>query len=117
MTSAPKRLRDIGWEPYAWLIYSLPFLVTSFFAPGMALRLLLLAMYVAFLALYLGGHMVRGTKILWIVGGLDVLAAAGSIWNPGAMSFWIYGSALIPYGFAQRQAFMVLIGQVALGAI
>ena len=116
MTSAPKRFRDIGWEPYAWLVYSVPFLVASFFATPVGIRLLLLAMYVAFLALYLGGHMVRGRNILWIVGGLDVLAAVGSIWNPGAMSFWIYGSALVPFGFAPRQAFMVLIGQVALGA-
>lgn len=117
MTPAPKRFRDIGWEPYAWLIYSVPFLATSFLVPGAALKLLLLSMFAAFLALYLGGHMVRGPKILWIVGGLDVLAVAGSIWNPGAMSFWIYGSALIAYGFAGRQAFIVLIAQVALGAI
>ena len=32
MTSAPKRFRDLGWETYAWLIYSLPFFFTSLLA-------------------------------------------------------------------------------------
>ena len=25
-----QRIRELGWEPYAWLIYSLPYLVASF---------------------------------------------------------------------------------------
>lgn len=110
-------LRQIGWEPFAWLIYSLPYLFTSAMAPmPPARRLLLLSLYVPFLILYLAGHLVRSPHILWIVAGLDAIAIVGSIYNPSAAAFFIYGSALIAYGFPQRPAMMVLVAQVLLGS-
>ena len=116
LPSKPARFRDIGWEPYAWLIYSLPYFFGSFLAPLRG-TVFLLALYVVFLALYLGGHMFRGPIILWFVAGLDVLAVVGSIWNPGAMAFWIYASALIAYSFAPRRAMIVLAVQIVTAAI
>ena len=110
-------VRRIGWEPFAWLIYSLPFLFTSALARIDALtKAGLLALYAVFLALYLGGHLVRSPRILWYVFGLDVIAILGSIRNPSAAAFFIYGSALIAYGFPQRQAIRVLAAQVLIGA-
>ena len=110
-------VRRIGWEPFAWLIYSLPFLFTSALARIDALtKAGLLALYAAFLVLYLGGHLVRSPRILWYVAGLDVIAILGSIRNPSAAAFFIYGSALIAYGFPQRQAIRVLAAQVLVGA-
>ena len=109
-------LRQIGWEPFAWLIYSLPYLFTSALAPIPAGRKVwLLALYAAFLVLYIGGHLVRSPRILWIVAGLDLIAVLGSVYNPSAAAFFIYGSALIAYGFPQRQAMMVLAAQVLVG--
>jgi two-component system sensor histidine kinase DesK len=116
MTTARLRLRQIGWEPFAWLIYSLPYLFTSAIAPIPGVRKAwLLALYAAFLVLYIGGHLVRSPRILWIVAGLDLIAVLGSIYNPSAAAFFIYGSALIAYGFPQRQAMMVLAAQVLIG--
>jgi two-component system sensor histidine kinase DesK len=109
--------RRIGWEPFAWLIYSLPFLITSVMARLDAVtRAGLLALYAAFLVLYLGGHLVRGPRILWYVAGLDVIAILGTIKNPSAAAFFIYGSALIANGFTQRSAMRVLAAQVLIGA-
>jgi two-component system sensor histidine kinase DesK len=110
------RLRQIGWEPYVWLVYSLPYLFTSALAPIAATRKVwLLGLFVAFLVLYVGGQLVRSRRILWVVAGLDAVAILGSIHNPSAAAFFIYGSALIAHGFAQRQAMMVLAAQVLVG--
>ena len=109
-------LRQIGWEPFAWLVYSLPYLFTSAMASNPpSRRLYLLALYVAFLVLYIGGHLVRNPRIVWIVAGLDLIAILGSVYNPSAAAFFIYGSALIAYGFPQRQAMIVLAAQVLIG--
>jgi len=118
MTAAPKRFRDLSWETYAWLIYSLPFLFTSLLAPADGYQKeVLLAGYLAFLNLYFAGYFIRGPRILWIIAGLDVLAIAGSSWNPSAASFFIYGSAFVGNGFPPRKAAMVLAVQVAIGGI
>ena len=110
-------VRRIGWEPFAWLIYSLPYLVTSALAPIDALtKAGLLALFPIFLALYLAGHLLRGPRVLWVVAGLDVLAVIGSLANPSAAAFFIYGSALIAHAFPQRQAMRALALQVLIGA-
>jgi two-component system sensor histidine kinase DesK len=111
------RLRQLGWEPFAWLIYSLPYLFTSALAPIPAtLKAWLLALYIAFLIIYIGGHLVRSPRILWVVGALDAIAILGSIHNPSAAAFFIYGSAMIALGFPQRPAMKVLAAQVLIGA-
>ena len=115
-TARPWWLRKIGWEPFVWLVYSLPYLFTSALAPIPAGRKAwLLVLYAAFLALYLGGHLLRDARILWIVGGLDLLAILGSVYNPSAAAFFIYGSALIALGFRQRTAIQLLAAQVLIG--
>jgi two-component system, NarL family, sensor histidine kinase DesK len=109
-------LRRIGWEPFAWLIYSLPYVFSSALAPVDPWKKAgLLALFAAFLVLYLGGHLIRGPRILWMVAGLDLVAVLGSLGNPSAAAFFIYGSALIARGFPQRQAMRVLAAQVLIG--
>jgi two-component system sensor histidine kinase DesK len=118
MTPAPKRFRDLGWEIYAWLIYSLPFLFTSMFASIPAwMKGVLLAEYAAFLVLYFAGYFIRGPRILWIIAGLDVIAVAGSVWNPAAASFFIFGAAFVGNGFSTRTAAKVLVVQVLIGGL
>jgi two-component system sensor histidine kinase DesK len=118
MKAGRSRLRQLGWEPYAWLVYSLPFLYTSAMAPmPTGRRIWLLSLFVVFLVLYIGGHFVRSPRILWIVAGLDLIAIFGSVHNPSAAAFFIYGSALIAYGFPQRQAMMVLAAQVLISTV
>lgn len=112
------RLRGLGWEPYAWLVYSLPFLYAAFNPALSALeRWAMVGAYPVFLALYLGGHFVRGPQVLWIVGGLDLLSVVFGGRNPPASCFFIYGSALLGAALPARHAAFALIGQVALGAV
>src|SRR5262245_14573507 len=117
MRSAPKSFRELGWETYAWLIYSLPFLFTTLTAPFPPLqKSAMLASYVLFLPLYFGGYFVRTPAILWIVAAMDLIAFINSPWNPSAASFFIYAAACIANGFPPRTAAKVLIAQLALGA-
>lgn len=93
------------WEPYAWLIYSVPFVAFAFdrrltwWQSG-----LMFAIYPVFLAIYLGGQRVRGVRALWLVAGLDVIAMSFSPLNPGSGSFFIYGAATIGHVRPARAA-------------
>jgi two-component system sensor histidine kinase DesK len=118
MSSRPRSLRDLGWECYAWLIYSLPFLVTSLvFPPQWWMKAIFLLEYAAFLGLYFAGYFIRGPRILWIVAGIDLIGMAGSVWNPGAMSFFIFAASFIANGFSTRTAGIVLAIQVVVCGI
>jgi two-component system sensor histidine kinase DesK len=118
MTVGPRRLRDLRWDSYVWLVYSFPFLFMAIAAPFSPLqKAVMLLLYAAFLPLYFAGFLVRGPRILWIVAALDGIAIFGSYWDPSAASFFIYGSACIANGFQTRTAAKVLVGQVAFGAI
>ena len=109
-------LRQFGWETYAWLIYSLPYLFSSFDPRLSALETsAMLAGYVVFLGLYLAGQLVRGWRILWIVAGLDLLAIVFCPHNPGAATFFIYGSALLGGSLPPRRAAIALAVQVLAG--
>src|SRR5436190_3699371 len=115
MTSAPKRFRDLGWETYAWLIYSLPFIVTAIMAPfSLFQKGVMVVSFLVFLPLYFAGYFVRTPHVLWIVAAFDILAVVNTPWNPAAASFFVYGSAAIANGFSTRAAIPVLAGQVLL---
>jgi two-component system sensor histidine kinase DesK len=109
-------IRHLGWEAYVWLVYSLPYLVSTIVVPiGLREKALLLAAYVVFLILYFLGYLIRDARVLWVVAGMDLLGFL-SVYNPGAASFFIYGSAAIANGFSTRAAIRVLAVQVLIGA-
>ena len=112
------RCKRLGWEPFAWLIYSIPFLISAF-NPALSRveTWTMVASYPVFVLLYLLGHFVRGPRILWIVGALDLLAIVFGARNPPAASFFIYGSALLGQALPVRQAIAVLVVQVVLAAV
>jgi two-component system sensor histidine kinase DesK len=110
--------RRLGWEPYAWLIYSVPFLIATFNPALSRLETVaMLASYPLFVLLYLSGYLIRGWRILWIVGALDALALTFGARNPPAASFFIYGAALLGPALPVRAAIWVLIGHVVLAAV
>ena len=112
-----RRLRELRWETYIWLIYSLPYLFATILGNlGDGERALLLLGYVAFLVLYTLGYLLQDPRVLLVVAGLDLLAILCSLRNPGAMSFYIFASAVIANGFAPRTAVKILAGQVLVGA-
>ncbi len=113
------RLRKLGWEPFAWLVYSIPFLAGAL-RPDLSGRetAAQLAAFAIFLATYFAGHTVRGGRIFALVVVMDLLAAAFSTRNPGAVSFWIYGAALLGNLRPARQAAIALAVHVAIaGAV
>lgn len=113
MTTVVERFRKLGWETYAWLIYSLPFIYLAIAAPFDPMpKAVMIASFVIFLPLYFAGYLIRTPQILWIVAGLDLIAIVNSQWNPSAASFFIYASACIANGFSTRAAVQVLAGQV-----
>ena len=109
-----RRLGRLGWEPYAWLIYSVPYVIASF-NPALSRGEMwaMLAAYPFFVLLYLTGYFVRGWRILWIVGAFDLLALTFGARNPPASSFFIYGSALLGPALPVRHAILMLVAQVA----
>lgn len=79
------RLRGVGWEAYIWLIYAVPFLLASFDSRLSALETTaMLIGLVVFLGLYITAQVIRGPRLLWIVGAFDLLAVIFTQRNPGA---------------------------------
>jgi len=85
---------DLGWTPYAWLIYLALFVVYlpmvartrtdwAISAAGIAL----------FLVLYFTGYWLRDRRILWVIAGITAIGVALAPGNPGAAIFFIYAAA------------------------
>jgi two-component system sensor histidine kinase DesK len=116
MTQVTQKLKALSWECYAWLIYSLPFLLGSFDPhTGGGARIAMLAGYGVFLAAYLSAQIVRGPRILWLMAIMDLLMIAFGKFNPGAGSFLIYGAAMAARAFPTQGAIVVLAAQVVVG--
>src|SRR5687767_5151354 len=100
MTRRPiVKFRDLRWETYIWLVYSLPFLISTIVVSfELRYKLLMFASYLVFLVLYFLGYMLRDARVLWVVAGMDLLGLL-SAYNPGAATFFVYGSAAIASGF------------------
>lgn len=106
------------WEPYAWLVYSLPFLAFAFDRRlAWWQSALMLATYPVFLAIYLGGQRVRGRRALWLAAGLDAIAVAFSASNPGSGSFFIYAAASLGQVRPVRTAVIALVVQGAFSGL
>lgn len=110
------RLRSLSWESYAWLIYSLPYLASTFHpALSGAETAVMLAAYLVFLVLYLTGQVMRGPRVVWLIVALDLLTIMLVGRNPAAGSFFIYGAAMVAHAFPPRRAAMALAVQVGIG--
>ena len=83
MTRGPiGKLKDLRWETYVWLVYSLPYLVSTIVVPfELRYKLVMLASYLVFLALYFLGYLIRDARVLWVVAGMDLLGFFGSLYN------------------------------------
>jgi hypothetical protein len=66
--------RQLGWTPYAWLVYSLPFLILPFwFRVPWQGRTATVAAWLVFLYLYFRGYWVSGRRLLPIMAALVLL--------------------------------------------
>jgi two-component system sensor histidine kinase DesK len=111
-----KGVRRLDWQPYAWLVYSIPYLIASFqLARSWGDTAAMLAGYAVFLVAYLASYMVRGPRVVWLMLVADLLAVLFIPRNPGAGSFLIYAAAMVANGFAPKRAVWVLAAQVLVG--
>lgn len=85
---------EIGWTPYAWLVYLLPFLAFPFLTDAGALELIATGIGVTvFLALYFAGYWSAGGRLLAIIGGITAIGCLFLPANRGAAVFFIYAAS------------------------
>lgn len=117
MRLLPKN-KDIGWTPYAWLIYLTSVPLYAYMSRQTSVRFwafTVLGMLV-FLVLYFRGYWMEGKKLLWIIAAIALLGVIYSPTNPGASVYFVYAAAFVAYtgdtAFAVRilPLILVLIG-------
>src|SRR5262245_7355869 len=86
--------RDLGWTPYAWLVY-LPILLIApvFQGASVVLWLLHVVGMLVFLASYFGAFHVRGRALVPFILLQCALGVAFSSVNTGAYVFFIYAAS------------------------
>lgn len=96
---------ELGWTPYAWLLYTIPYLVALYRTPQEPLALAgHIAAYVAFLVLYFTGYWVQGWRLVLVIAGMSLIGAALSLtpFRFYGASFFIYAAAMIPFVDRER---------------
>ncbi len=86
---------EVGWTPYAWLIYLGFFLMYPAFGGAGALDWALTAAVVAvFLPLYAVGYWWdQQRRLLAVIAAIALLGALCAPWNAGASTFFVYAGA------------------------
>ena len=84
---------DLGWTPYAWLIYFPVFFVQPAIQRDVGLGALCLAAAAVFLVTYFRGHWLRDRQVIPIVVTQAGLALAFTPINSGAYIFFVYAAS------------------------
>src|SRR6266849_6603707 len=89
--------KDIGWTPYAWLIYltSVPFFGFASGKTSASFWAWTIAGMLVFLGLYFWGYWIQSKKLLWIVAAITLLGVVSAPTNPGASVYFVYAAAFI----------------------
>ena len=105
-----------GWTPFVWLIYLSAYLIFPIWVGSSALVWALDAAGLAvFLALYFRGFWVDGARRLPIIAGLAALGGSITPFNPGALTFFVYGAAFVGGAAAGRAAAAWIVGLTLAG--
>ena len=87
---------EVGWTPYAWLVYVLIFLLYPFFGNASATVWAWTAFAVCiFLPLYFWGHWLEGRRTLWVIGAIAGLGCVYAPFNAGASVFMVYAACFV----------------------
>lgn len=109
---------DLGWTPYAWLIYLVPLVVYPGFGhAGVWIWAATGATLLAFLGLYFRSYWVKGRAAVYCAAGVVALAFLLAPWNYAVSSFWVYAAAILGDKLPARNAARgigVLLGLLAL---
>ena len=91
---------ELGWTPYAWLLYTVPMLLALFRAPlePWSLAAYLIA-YGAFLVLYFTGYWVQGVRLVLVIAGITLIGVlfAFTPFRFYGATFFIYAAAMIAF--------------------
>jgi two-component system sensor histidine kinase DesK len=101
--------KDLGWTPYAWLIYlaSVPFYGYASGERSHAYWAFTIFGMLILLALYFWGYWIKGKRLLWIVAAIALLGIIYSPTNAGASVYFIYAASFA--AFTGEAAFAVQI--------
>jgi two-component system sensor histidine kinase DesK len=100
---------EIGWAPYAWLIYIVPFLASPALSKTSPLEWgLTTAGFALFLVLYFWSYWLGGPKVLACAGGILFLGVLFAPFNPGASSLFVYAAAIVAQVGRPRLAWALL---------
>lgn len=111
--------KEIGWTPYAWLVYLSIVPLIPFFS-GIrsprywAANILGMAVLVV---LYFWGYWLSGRKLLWIVLAITLLGVGFAPFNPGAAVYFVYAAAFLCSTGGPGFAFRLLLLLLALIAL
>ena len=91
--------RNLGWTPYAWLVYSIPFLINTFDSRNASRGMLAanLLAYAVFLVLYFTGYWVYGRKLVAVITAMTLLGFLTTPFNPFGTSLFIYAAAMVAF--------------------
>ena len=101
--------KDLGWTPFAWLIYLALFVAyLPFVAGNVSDWILSLGGVAVFLVLYFTGYWLRDRRILWVIAGITLIGVVLAPGNPGASVFFIYAAAFAGYAGPPRLSVTVI---------
>ncbi|PYQ28742.1 MAG: two-component sensor histidine kinase [Acidobacteria bacterium] len=89
---------DLGWTPYAWLIYIVPFAITPLMEPRFATLggwSLFLGATALFLVLYFRGYWARGRELMLVATAIAALGVVLWPYSAGAGALFIYAAAAL----------------------
>jgi two-component system sensor histidine kinase DesK len=91
--------KDLGWTPYAWLIYlaSVPFYGYAGGQRSLAFWVLTSLGMLAFLPLYFRGYWVKDKRLLWIIAAIALFGVVYSPTNAGSSVYFIYAASFAAY--------------------
>lgn len=110
---------EIGWTPYVWLIYLVPFVAYPVVQGATAIVEwgLIATGLILFLVLYFASYRLGGARALGCAAGILFLGVVFAPVNPGASSFFIYAAAIVAQGGRRRLAWGLLGGIEAVLAL
>jgi two-component system, NarL family, sensor histidine kinase DesK len=113
--SSERDVRDVGWTPFAWLVYLLFYFVPLITGHPTTREVVWSLVAVAvFLPLYFEAFRSRGRRQLAIAWAIHGIALAVVPINPAGASFFIYAVAFLGFATPPREAFRWLALMLAL---
>lgn len=86
---------QLGWTPWAWLVYIVPFVITPAAQGWGAGRwIATIAATIAFLALYIRNYWAGDRERLLLTAAVTLLGVIFWPWSPGAGAFFIYAAGI-----------------------